>query len=254
MAITLKVKIENDIMPFNLGLMVFIDGVVQTFSLNSSKDYDTINNISVNAYENKIVECKFEPNIGQKGIESTLFVVSMLNPDYMPEPTPHGNYVFTNNHKISELSPFVLEYNQSPKLMKTKIRDSYMMLEDEQNSSDETVDPVTKFWGYFENENQSINSYKYTAENSPNYSIKGQGTDCEYIATVFVDHTPVTVCDGYSFSKIILKEKHISSDKYVIDTPITKSSIIYAILIPVGKYDYLKSYPLKTDTQVIVVE
>jgi len=208
------------------GLRVYIDGVLQTFSVYHEQECVAYNtqqyNVCLNEEETQDIEIELIPNIGEKGEILALNVCTILNPSYMLEGTSYVS--FLPNHRLSSSMTMKIIMKKSIEV-ETKIKqlsatfvkvpdgiiNQYNILDNNgqyQNNFDEQI----IFNIYKKNEDDDI---LYCKENDV-IKVSGYGKPGKYIVSMYINHELVPIFDDSMYGEIEI----MNEQQFVVEIPI----------------------------------
>ena len=235
----------------NVGIKIFIDGILQEFSPDNSENYSFNNTLSVKTddtgYQLKI-KAKFDENV----VTHTISAVSIYNPDFVPQP----GLSLGNNHKgaaggfrVLPITDTQLEFSDSNVVIKapspTPITNEQMKKYNLKGENSEAFLLLQNDGGntYALNENGSSVSLQFVA------GTQNAGSE-EYRVSFYKNHELVPFNGDYLYLDICLEGGKISISDIMIDN-VQAGDFLYCIVVPTSSFNEF-AFAKKTDTVVVV--
>lgn len=235
----------------NVGVKLFIDGILQEFSPDNSEDYSFNNTLSVKTddipYALKI-KAKFDKNIETH----TISAVSVYNPDFVPQP----GMSLGNNHKgaaggfcVLPTTDTQLDFLDSKVVLKapapTPITNEQMEKYNLKSENSEAFLLV---------QNDDKNTYSLD-ENGNSVSLQFvAGTQTagkeEYRVSFYKNHELTSFNGDNLYLDISSEGGKISVSDIIIDN-VQAGDFLYCVIVPTSSFNEF-AYAKKTDTIVAV--
>lgn len=239
-------RLLGDTESTNVGYFIFIDGILQEYSADSSNKtymskYDTIPDGET------ALEFAVDGVIDGENADHYLNIVSMLCPDFSPN-SEHPQFGFYHN-VLSVGSEKILTndlnciYNKELKIM--RIENTMLNREQKERFCQGDIDNEDSFIYGFElaqREIDSKNSRYYLPANESSLTLTFDACSSEpylvdYRVTFFKNHMPCKFNGDRDFLDFTMEGRKISETQITIDD-IEVGDVIYCIAVPLGDEVY----------------
>jgi hypothetical protein len=256
---TFTYTIKNLSTPIELGVMLFLDGIAQNFSVDDEMAPAFTHKYALQGNQEKRITFQVSPS-GDKG-EHKLTVVAMLNPSFVIDMSnPRSS--FGNNHKITAASSTIVFEKDFGKVnipifsdfALSKISDDERRLFDIPESNKNALEDITFFYLYQgEDSLAGSKSVWYNEKKSLYVKMRGLGgPSAQYRITVFHNHIPIPIAGGFDLMEMNLPQGYSAEKEISLDTALfKKNDVLYAIAIPINaenEYDF----PVKTASHMLL--
>lgn len=248
--VNIHYKLNNLYDPIDIGIMIFLDGIVQPFYTDefSEKNYMHVYDFAKD--ETRTVSIYFEPQSGSFG-EHLLTVITMLNTNFRAK---GPIYDFGYNHRISFISDTIY-FKQDLGESKAEKKDSYTQAnisaderaayqrEDDTNRLDDTA--------FFHLLNQNKIIERQLSLNLTDLDLKGLGGfPATYRTSLFLNHEPIKIDGKYDYIEMKIDKNQFSKSNISFDpSKLQEGDILYTISIPIDTRD---SFPVKSDSIILL--
>lgn len=263
---TLDFYIENSSQTADFGLLLYVNGVLQEYSVADAADKHTMAHITVEKGEKKEFSVNFSPVCASDDETFCVSYAIMLNPDFAPQ---SDTTVFGNNHRISAMSISMSDVPENALTEKTllcenaesipcELQTQYYIYDEEGNVSANTLANNVSFRAesYTSSHSENNNTtHALTKNDSVNLTLLGGPQESKWRISMYCNHGLVSAFDGTSYI-----DMQASSDKMstytvpmsVIGDVAQQYSSVYFIASPIGSDG--ESYPIKSHSFVYVNE
>lgn len=246
---------------FQAGIMIFIDGIAQTYSFSSEGEKDYIIPVTIEEKKDKAVKVYLTPCFGQDTKEHTIYFASMYNPDYRAD-EGHGGYGIYQSISLQAAWKLVCEKQENCnievaetaiiKKLTKKEKDYYVV----KNMDGSVMNGLkTLHFEYWQN-NLEVDNMEINAKEIVELRILGGGEN-KYRLSAFVDNKPVAVFDGKLYEDIMVKDgaKTIVSFKLNSDKlEIKDYSSLYFVLCPLSNNGYDDELMMEKSESLILLQ
>lgn len=258
--IRLGLEFSNSGPNCEVGMMIFIDGIPQKYSNESSGMRSYMNPVNITEKQQEF-SIYLEPKFTMKGKKHRMFIACIYEPSYRDKTAKAG---FGNFHKISALLPWhiVCKKSYDEKLEVSKGNDlseipksikEEFARRNEDGQERNILDYETKI-KYFQ-DNKMVEGFSINAARDLQIKIFG-GETGEYRLSLFVDHELVNAFSGKPYVDISLKkDKMLSIDipSLVDISSAGKGSCMYVMMCPIDEQRPDEVYELiKMDSIVLM--
>lgn len=233
-----QIRIKSD---HKLALVLFLDGEPQPFAYSGDgeKSFSAVQAVHIFTRKSDMPQdltLRFVPIKGHRGESLALYVMGVLNPDYLPSGKAAGRGEFTQVSgfggptfvEMQANAPSPGEALQTPPTVSVDKQPSFLMYA-----------------------GQRLNAPKlYAQKGSLMLNLRMMGQASSYRAVVFVDNQPVLL-DGQSsvLMQADSSEAVVKTVSVKLDASIKEASI-YAVFVPLGGFDAL--FPFRSEARLLV--
>lgn len=246
----------------NVGMVMFIDGIAQKYSLDGSKEKKIITPVHLEKESKCNFNLKVEPDFGSINKDHEMFFACMYEPDYV---APKQNAGYGNFQSILPMLPWKLTY-ENQKVIED-IEDTYKT----SKMTDELKKEFThkKMDGTIVNEIEREDRYKLMQNNSEiESSIQSKdgkadfqidlfgGGECKYRLSAYVDNELVNAFGGKEYLDISTKEGQVSTADLSISMKEYEPSSIhsfYIFMVPISDEGFRDEYMIEKTTTVNIL-
>lgn len=251
----------------DFGLIVFVDGLPQPYSILKSNGEQTQEQLMHNFYLKNLEQQEFEivltPVTGSKDDRLGIVFATVFNPDFMPKDEKSGGFgiyhslnattsqeIYYQTDSPSDNKPLSSKQYMTSAIPQHKLDDfNGVMTSDNANALDERF--ITELYEQGKDEKIAV-CYAEKGAARLTFNIFG-GVAATYSTTFYVNHKPVKIMNADYLETKVEKGKFITVN---IELPIDSQnelSTVYAITNPIGK-DYLavNDYPRKTPSVLVI--
>ncbi|MCM1166931.1 MAG: hypothetical protein NC299_14865, partial [Lachnospiraceae bacterium] len=238
----------------DVGVMVYIDGILQGYSSELSESYSVMNRFNTVINEDKTIpiyaDAKFDGDLE----EHTISGISILFPDFYPE---SGSPFFGNNHKALSgascgisIDGKAVSYVENVRILQAE---TPKIITSEQKEKYEIRDNV----------GDSI-SLRQSGSDSRTFTINGSGSGLEldlamytasngnsdYRLSFYKNHTLTKFNGEYDYLDVKVEGGKIVEAKINIDD-VKIGNFLYCVAVPLNStHEYV--YPIKTDSIMVI--
>lgn len=246
-----------------VGLMFFVDGEVQQYSIatsegNKESDLNSFHFFSLAPGERQEFEAIFKPVSGMAGDEVGVIPAIIWNPEYMPESGKIAN--FGNCYSLNSNIPLYIQMQengtgeQKASSLQYNIMDipEDILLSLEGQYSNDVYDYLDSSVGFeIETDNKRI-LYSDNGKVEVTINLYG-GKEVADKITLFVGNQPIKIEDG-DYVQVNTQKGKMCQIKATIDvSELKNNSVLYAIVMTNGN-DYLVQDIYITDPVLIEIE
>lgn len=263
--IPFKVEGLDEKVSSDFGLLVFVDGIPQSYKI-SKKNGDVTEEQYMHKFylkyeEKQEFDIVFTPVAGEKGERVGVVFATILKPDFMPQNEKGANYGFY--HSLSANMPQEIYFKSEPPNKKELLKNSSYITEEiprevmDKLANFETKDDYNTLDSNFVTEllSQNDGAEVVKANNGKlklEFHIYG-GQEATYRTVFFIDHKPVRVAGADYLETKTTKGKMCSVELELDTGRLNKLSTLYSITNPTGRdYMAVKIFPIKTRSFLIV--
>lgn len=246
--LTLEYNIINSASPIDIGILVYVNGVLNEYRVDNSEEYVLSYAPYYEEGESKTVKLSFIPYNCKKGETAEVCVLSMLAPSYNLKDASYLG--FGNFHKTSTMAiPLEIKINKDTperdfggiytEISKTEITDEFReqyTYEIYDGSSVVEKDSIKNQTNYEMFIDEPLDPY-FPCDDTLELTVRAFGQAKKFVAAIYVDHEIVPAFDGKKYALFDVDEgKNISYTTAKIDTSALDDSVhhIYMLAIPVG--------------------
>lgn len=245
------------------GFRVYINGILQTFSVYYEQECVAYNiqqyNTHLNEEETQTIEIELVPNIGKKGDILSLNVCAILNPSYMLKGTSYVS--FLPNHRLSSSMTMKLIMNVDAK-DKPEIKQlsaDFVKVSDDIKNQYNTLDSNGRYINDFD-EQIVFNICKKNEEDSILYckeddviKISGYGKPGKYIISMYINHKLVPIFDNSMYGEVEI----MNDQQFIVEVPIhieNDNNHVYIVVFEQQQEVATVSNYIKTNTKLLIKE
>lgn len=238
----------------NVGVMVYVDGILQEYSAEQSGNNSVMNRFSTTVNEDKTIpiytDAKFDSNLAKHTVNG----ISILYPDFRPEP---DSPFFGNNHKaLSGSSGYIsidgksVSYAENIHILKAE---SPSIITSEQKEKYEIRENTWDTVSLLQSENDS---HTFTLDDSESgleldfamYTTSSGNSD--YRFSFYKNHTLTKFNGEYDYLDVKVEGGKIVEAKISIDD-VEVGDFLYCVAVPLNStHEYI--YPIKTDSVMVI--
>lgn len=230
-AYNLNYKVENTGDPLSVGLMVFVDGIPQQYSLEGKTSY--LLPVSAATNEKKELAYSLLPINNTGKDKGTIRFASMLEPENIDSKDPAFN--IGNLQKIIQIGPSEIAMNQSGTVADVKDLKGTLV------NSDSTRMNMSEYIG----ESMVSHSLIWKQKLATSYSLKiSSDTASDYILSFWADGSPIKLGEAKYYRISLGKGECISYQVPFTETVLKDIHNFYVVLCPVDEdktHDILKT-------------
>lgn len=205
-----------------LGFMAFIEGVPQTFT-----DGSIMSKVTLKPEEKYTLPLEVTPNLGKEGETLQMNIMSMLNPDFIPD---KDKFTFGHYHKAISSFPIEIHFETSAEVKEftiftentvrnpTDAENSYHDLDNGTSTIFELLQDGNRDFLFLENSSVKFNFMAYSSQ-SESFRI-----------SLYKNHTPVKI-NGCDVADIKASKGRVTEIPIVLED-IKPGDFIYAIAAP----------------------
>ncbi|MBU3129924.1 hypothetical protein LGL55_19570 [Clostridium tagluense] len=249
----------------NLGFMIFIDGIAQSYKINGENTEEIMHKFDVKKKSKIMFKASFKPNIGKKGDKLGLYVTTIVNPKHVPSVKSPD---FGNNLALSQVLPVNLKYVESANNSQLKVYDKYLMQNVTEKIKNQYLSADESNKGKYVSNQASLFYLKYNGDykgskielkKTSKLSLTLEGlcgpNDGKYRTTIYIDNKPVKTIDGKDYLEMQLKKGMLSKQNFDVDiNGITGIHVLYTISVPQGNdYSILTNPIVESSCKLLVI-
>jgi hypothetical protein len=237
--IQLEYEIDNTGPPCEVGLLVFVDGIVQSYRLDTDDSEKFVHAFDLEEGKSIRPTLYIDPSVGANGQTLYMGITVIFNPSFRQDvkvPTAYG-------HKLacSTATYVSVEYRADSKQALAKSRQESRAEEIPQSLID-----------YYKSQSMSFDNLNFRIENltgfeeaklkanvgdSCRFTLSGAGgEEKDYRLCLFLDTTPYVFKDGSTYIDFPIKKDKVTSADIELDLsdwPEGASATLHAVLIPI---------------------
>lgn len=226
---------QNGSFAVETGLLIFVDGIPQTYSVSGKNKPRVMQKFDLGAGEKQTVHVTFEPNTGKNSDVLSLQFASILNPSFIAEQGEN----YGNNHRLLELAPTALTFEADAKaqdfsafsIEKSALIDDDILKRYFLTSAAAADTHTLRLYDNF-------SSAEIFSKHNEKVLLTLEdfgGATAQYRTTIFVDNAPIKINNSFDFTDYRLSEGNFvrQTVEISIENPAEKHSI-YAVSVPVG--------------------
>lgn len=233
--IEIEYMLDNVGAECNLGILMFINGIIQPYSIVGENDNRIMNIFDMNSKEKRIIKLEFTPVCGQKGTDTVINFAVMLNPKNIADKS--SLFKSGNNHRLNLLLPWKIKFNKDCKFD----IDSYNTYNINKIDNDflkkyanttNAIDPIKTVLSICGKEDAF---YEMASTDVISIELKLFGSREQRVRTIiYLDHFPIRIFNGNTYMDWSIKKDSICSLSTELPEKLKKGKhILYAITIPV---------------------
>lgn len=264
----------------DFGLLIFVNGIRQPYRTDDDAESSILHIFDVKHEEKKTQTIQFEPIIGEDGDILSVEIISMFQPNYIPNGnTKQSDYHF--NHKISSMFPSEMTVTEKtgkafPAICKDyqsekisdELRSKYNKMDASglysgDNDLDHTVFIETLKNGLLvtpaDRRKGEIAEMPFTLQDTVTLCMYGGNTPCQYRVSMYINHKLVSgVFDGADYidmtpSRDTICKKTIDLSK--TNLGLSEYNHMYFIAIPsYSNKNYGERMALKSQSVTLICD
>lgn len=243
----------------NCGFLLFLDGIPQPYKVKElDTDYQYMHLFELEENKDETYTIQFSPVIGKKGEQMSVCIISIINPEFMPDMKDSVSYGHSHEALAAVYSVlFQADAGQDEALVETINKNSGQNLRNfERKEMDATQDFIKELeeetnMGSLDLE-KDVNTRLYISEESmlllETMDITGKETihikyiilghpGVEYKTVFYLNHEPLVYEAENSFGTV-LKSGQVEVIEFDLDTAELENTTFYAISVPCNSTDY----------------
>lgn len=203
-----------------VGLLIFIDGIVQQYSINDSNDtiYDSMKIFNINANSEETYTLNINPNCGKKG--------DILKLNFVCIDFPILNMLDESSIDLQTMSTTIswkLSYLEDSKVLKFPSKEG-TRIKNISNTIENYNSDKSEFDSSLEKSNINFEAIKFIANSGKNDGL--------YKTTIFINNKPAIIDKDKNFIEYeINKDKKLIYKAEIDDSNVNNTIIIYAVSI-----------------------
>ncbi|MCL1879229.1 MAG: hypothetical protein FWF71_01185 [Actinomycetia bacterium] len=257
--IEISYEFENWGPAYDRGLLVFIEGILQSYRTSDDPSNSYIHEFHMEENERLTITLIIDPTVGSKGDKLYLWAVMMLSPSYQPDPA--GVVVFGHKLGCDEGSQSLIDYQADSKLAaKRPYGNAYFenitqAMRTERHDWDPSFDTAQLSLEGFDGTTDKVavgDEFRCTA------TAVG-GPDADYRLYLFCDLKPYTFSGGAQCAELPLRNGKATNVDFTLDTSklgTGEAMVVFALAVPTtaaGLDDYT-SGAIQSDRYLLVRE
>lgn len=261
--ISFNYNIYNPEAPIEWGYEVFINGVLQTFSVYSDNVLiaENTNMFTKHFDKEENLDCRIvlKPNIGNKGDTLELNVCSILNPSYMLEDTTYVS--FLPYHRMSASTTATIHMNTSVdnKVNISSFEGTYKKVSEETRNEYTSLNSNGEEINTFDNE-FVFDVFKDTEQDDiietnsvDTIKVFGCGKPGKYRISIFVNNEISKAFNNHYYCDVeVLKDQ-----EFIIEIPVelkNEMNHIYVVAFEKNSNDEITNNYIKSNTKLLIKE
>lgn len=238
--LAVPIKVTNKGQMFDIGVFVFVNGIIQPYTTDLTEEKKYIQGVEIPENKEVVYEIYIDNiELPDETAKNELAVLSVVNPDYSPEP---GEYM-GDNHTAAGLWPFDFNMDDAPRQSDVKIVSDY-------KSSVFTDEEKVRFWINEKDTNSSVQFFlcPENSESSPDwrYAVSESGEQnmrlyaysmnlgsCDYRVSFYKNNEPISFGNGFDYLDITCKDNFMSTAEINL-SGINENDFVYCIAVPLN--------------------
>ncbi len=239
--------------PVEVGVMVYVDGILQEYSSEQSGNNSVMNRFSTTVKEDKTIPIYTDAKFDSSLTKHTINGISILNPDFRPE---SNSPYFGNNHKaLSGSSGYIsidgknISYAENIHILKAE---NPSVITSEQKEKYEIRENTWDTVSLLQSGNDS-NTFTVNGSESglkldfAMYTTSSGSSD--YRFSFYKNHTLTKFNGKYDYLDVKVEGGKIVETKINIDD-VKVGDFLYCVAVPLNStHEYI--YPIKTDSIMV---
>lgn len=242
--LVVPIKVENLGTEFEVGFLIYADGILQQYSSNVSEEKSNMQILTVHDGTKADVEESFEfylneLNVSDNNDEHKISVISIVNPLYQPE----AYTILGANHSGTGINPIPVITDSDVSVLDFGISDKY-------ESHIITDDEIRRFWIDTESKYTYVKMFlcPENSDNSPDWILPAStdGTQhlkfymysqnagiVDYRVSFYKNNELIKFNSGDEYIDLTLKDKYLNTAEITVDN-VKEGDYIYCIAVPLN--------------------
>lgn len=261
--IKLDFFIDNLASPCEVGILIFLNGQLQPYSIEGQADLENMHRFQLKEQEKKTFSILFDPVTGKRGEEVVVHFVGMLNPSFTPKA---ASVVFGNNHNILQTSPYKLVMHKaanakpadfSGEVTSTDFTHDFTQRYTMRNA-DGSVRNLLEKQTFFQISDQNGDPLQTVSLKNDPLSLNIQlfgGQEATYLISLYCNHQQLACFNGKPYIALTNKKGCVNTVTASLDAnhlELSEYNHLYAIAVPIDKvFSATAESILKTGSAVL---